>query len=668
VANADPIAAAALADARADMVAATRSSRIEFALVSQLSGQDGLATAMAFSADGKRLIIATSEGCCSVHDVASGNLIGQCEKSFDERPKPNTYAVALSADGKTGFVGGSFPHVYSFDAETGKLVRTFDRVGDKTTQLELSPSGSHLFIRESDQTARRVRLADGVGGHVSHNEGHPINSMAVVDDRTIALSFSKQPIAQLIVFPDREDEKVLGQEFENDSAVYRVAFGSRTLAMVRAGGTVRCLHRYDKRFTEDGNMHFSTRPTTWISGSHAFSDDDRFLVLLGQSGVLEVHDLHVAADPFRNRIQYSVPVPALASDGRTVATQAERGPVAIRRLSDLPANSEIRSARLILRYLTDERFELLDALGSLVAGDSRPLPWDTGRTYYEYLVARLSDTPGRLNWPSVDEIVAKWLRQRPGSRLARVLQAQQHVRRAWQARGNGFASTVTEEGWKKFEAELASAEAILVPLVKAPDCPLHAYVLLFHVAKGQGWPRAQVDDYVDALMKLRPDCWDAHRARAAMLLPRWQGEAGDAERYARWVAERVAGDEGKIQYARIAYSIHHYCGADEFYNSENFDYDLMMEGFDMLLERAPHDPYVLGAAMSVAYSKNDMAACQKYVVATSKYDVPYYSTDLSHSRFHQIRAEALKNPTVIHSKPPAAPPAAAPPKAPAASP
>jgi hypothetical protein len=104
---------------------------------------------------------------------------------------------------------------------------------------------------------------------------------------------------------------------------------------------------------------------------------------------------------------------------------------------------------------------------------------------------------------------------------------QQLISWAWQARGSGFADTVTPEGFRLFEERLKEARGELDEALKLnPDSWL-AHTDLINVARGLGLPREFMERHFREAVRLCPGCHDAWSARFEYLRPRWHGTPED---------------------------------------------------------------------------------------------------------------------------------------------
>ena len=91
----------------------------------------------------------------------------------------------------------------------------------------------------------------------------------------------------------------------------------------------------------------------------------------------------------------------------------------------------------------------------------------------------------------IEELEA-WLNEKPESLASRIALAESYIAFAWQARGDGPASTVTEDGGRLFTERLLKASRLLVAgedlNVKDP----HLFRDQVTVAKGLSLPKAEV--------------------------------------------------------------------------------------------------------------------------------------------------------------------------------
>lgn len=107
--------------------------------------------------------------------------------------------------------------------------------------------------------------------------------------------------------------------------------------------------------------------------------------------------------------------------------------------------------------------------------------------------------------------------------LALSLEGTFEVAFAWQARGGGFANTVTDEGQKLFAERLAKAQDALQKAYQLDPNSPHAPIKMITVEMGEGNGRAAMEKWFERAMAADPDSYQACVNKLNFLLPRWYG-------------------------------------------------------------------------------------------------------------------------------------------------
>ena len=106
--------------------------------------------------------------------------------------------------------------------------------------------------------------------------------------------------------------------------------------------------------------------------------------------------------------------------------------------------------------------------------------------------------------------------------LALVMDGEHHINEAWKARGSGWASGVTQEGWRGFNEHLAEARKILTQAWNLqPGFPL-APCRMMTVALGDSGA-AEMRLWFDRTLAAQIDCPQAWSEMRWGLRPRWYG-------------------------------------------------------------------------------------------------------------------------------------------------
>lgn len=108
--------------------------------------------------------------------------------------------------------------------------------------------------------------------------------------------------------------------------------------------------------------------------------------------------------------------------------------------------------------------------------------------------------------------------------LAGVLRGQAAIRAAWEARGGGWANSVTKEGWAGFRAGLAEARRSLTAAWQELPASAVAASQMITVAMGDDADSPGV--WFERALAADPGCLDAWQRIASATLPRWGGSTG----------------------------------------------------------------------------------------------------------------------------------------------
>jgi WD domain, G-beta repeat len=208
--------------------------------------------------------------------------------------------------------------------------------------------------------------------------------------------------------------------------------------------------------------------------------------------------------------------------------------------------------------------------------------------------------------------LAKWREEFPQSPTPLVVMAKVQIHHAWEARGSGFAYTVTEEGWELFRSRIAEAHRLLDDALKLGPQDGQAYARFLDVARAEGLPRDATQAILDEGMKVDPTYMWMYTSMAEYLLPRWHGEPGDVERFAAEIVERLPGDDGLDAYGHIAYIINQYdCLTDNTIFYGGFDRQLLVKAAEVLVKRYPNARNLpCFAALCTIAAQDHAAACR----------------------------------------------------------
>jgi hypothetical protein len=212
---------------------------------------------------------------------------------------------------------------------------------------------------------------------------------------------------------------------------------------------------------------------------------------------------------------------------------------------------ESRSAQLVQAELEAEKFDELDELAGRLRtkkGRNAGGGWKL-RAFYTAL------DPKEPNDDAVKAHLAHlehWIAAKPESITARVALAQSLIDWGWQARGNGMGNTVTPAMAKLFFARVEQAQKVLEEAKSLKTMCPQWYSEMLTVGLAEGWDKARMQALFDEGTAFEPGYLYLYREYANYLLPKWEGQPGDAAKFATAMADKLGGDDGDLIYFDVA--------------------------------------------------------------------------------------------------------------------
>jgi hypothetical protein len=217
-----------------------------------------------------------------------------------------------------------------------------------------------------------------------------------------------------------------------------------------------------------------------------------------------------------------------------------------------------------------------------------------------------------------------------------------YIHYAWEARGNGVAATVSDDGAHLFIQRLQDAQALLDSALKLGVEDSRAYHLLLILARAKGASREQTQEWYEAGMKLQPDP-NLHVQMAEYLRPEWHGAPGDLEAFANQLPTAIPGDEGLAAFGHVIAAVNCYDRGRMFngvYSKENLN-----GAARVFLLRYPDIQEVANYAGLFAWAGGDIEVARKaYKRIGDKGDPMVFANDYRFSCF-QRWCEVDKVPT-----------------------
>jgi hypothetical protein len=302
-------------------------------------------------------------------------------------------------------------------------------------------------------------------------------------------------------------------------------------------------------------------------------------------------------------------------------------------------------ARQLLR---DRKFAELEAEAENSRVNKVRLPsgfW-TLNNFYEGLESPAYGASG-AGWDAHLRLLEEWQAAFPKSPTPQTALAGAYAKYAWQARGTGYAREVTEEGWRLFRERLTKAAAVIQKAQAESHYDPHLADVELIVAKGLSWPADKYERIFNEAVKREPCYPYYYLQRAGYLLPRWNGEPGDVERFAAQAIQLSEACEGKGIYARIAVYLLPYKDKEQwFFDAYKLSWPKVRQGFDDLEKRYPNSAWNLNEYCLLAcHAQDAKTAAGLFKRIGEHWDSTVWRTEGDFRRWQ----EWSEHPTPIHT-------------------
>jgi hypothetical protein len=218
------------------------------------------------------------------------------------------------------------------------------------------------------------------------------------------------------------------------------------------------------------------------------------------------------------------------------------------------------------------------------------------------------------------------------------------TRRAFAARGEGAAFTVTPEGWRVYHAENQKAKVMLERAWKLAPDRWEAPTQMLNIGRNLGFDRAEIGEWFDRAMQANPDNSHACLEMLDYLLPKWQGSTEEYLGFA-WQCvktENVDAQFPLLPVRKFLFEVKVVGAGDDpaarAYYADPKIWHIIQRGYELQLAAAPGNPGHLSeyARLACVAGRYDVAHAQ-FETLGDKYWVGVFGTE---QNYRKLRAEA----------------------------
>jgi hypothetical protein len=241
-----------------------------------------------------------------------------------------------------------------------------------------------------------------------------------------------------------------------------------------------------------------------------------------------------------------------------------------------------------LKYLQAREWQKLDGLVESLAASGQRAP--DGQFELHLVTSGIASffDVTETSDESLREALGAYLQARPESAFAQILPAMQLHSAAWRARGNGYASEVTAEGWRLFgERNRQAWKRMMAVRSRSSSLPTW-YEESIAIGIDAGIDRAELRGLFDEGIERFPGYHGIYFAYLRTLSPRWGGNYAAADVFVREQVAASTNPHGEMLYTNLYWNLDRKEGGDlSFFKDSRVDWSRMRTGFEALLEKYP---------------------------------------------------------------------------------
>ncbi|SRR6266481_909880 len=270
---------------------------------------------------------------------------------------------------------------------------------------------------------------------------------------------------------------------------------------------------------------------------------------------------------------------------------------------DGPAGMDALSGAMAIYFWNNESW--LDGVVNewknpkCILDDGRPM---LGALKYAYESIFDTQTDWSVSLSRVEYLKKKY----PNTAFVALAEADYWTNYAWDARGGGFASSVTPDGLKLFRERLEKAEKVLIDSRSYASQLPGWYDEMIIVQSALGRPEDERDQtFLEATRKYKY-YYPTYITMMNYLSPKWGGSWGTVENLIKWSVDNTKEMDGSSMYARLYSSTATRLppGVDLFKETQA-KWPKMKQGFEDMMARHPKSKWNLNNFAKFACMAND---------------------------------------------------------------
>lgn len=339
----------------------------------------------------------------------------------------------------------------------------------------------------------------------------------------------------------------------------------------------------------------------------------------------------------------------MAANGAALVHWQGEQAVVSRRPDKLPKSPELVIGELVKEVLARRDIGQLEAISQLMHKD----PYHSLGPHFGWWPLKFQSivASGCLHYQEhlggdclarAMSLAQHFQRRFPTSQVAANILASLELKLAWEARGGGFADSVTTAGNDAFKDHLQQARTLLEPfLAGEPSATTLDSAIDIAMGTGDMQLAKRLADTLAKSSHIKNS--NLQHSLCFLLLPRWHGKPGSAEAYRDSVVDKLELKEGDILYAQLVVNMFDTHGwGQQLSQVMKVDLEKVVSGVEAYYETNTH-PELMDRALLFTAMERDFDLCKRLLkVKADKQLLPSNTVARSPMNFRTIERELGK--------------------------
>lgn len=190
-------------------------------------------------------------------------------------------------------------------------------------------------------------------------------------------------------------------------------------------------------------------------------------------------------------------------------------------------------------------------------------------------------------WNSLLTKVDRWQQQFPRSPTPYIAKSLILKKQAWSIRGTGYSGSVDSKSWEPFYNKVSEARRVLEDSRAISINDPAWYEVMVEIATIESWDDKRFEALIEKGLQENPYYYELYFSILNHYTPKWHGDSGKIEQFARQSIQNTKTIEGYGLYARIYWYASQSQFEGQLFQRSDVDWPTMSRGIDDVLSKYP---------------------------------------------------------------------------------